>query len=136
MALSASLLTEDDASVIIVRLLPRTAVVTDPSELSDRLLSALEHAPDAFVFTGPEGNILAVNGAFLAMAQLPGVEQARGANLEDWLGQPGVDVPVLLANLRQRGTVRLFRTTVRGARGLASEVVISAVAVFGCELPA
>ena len=133
-ALSASLLTEDDTSIIIVRLLPRTAVVTDPSELSDRLLSALEQAPDAFVFTGPDGNILAVNSAFLAMAQLASADQARGANLENWLGQSGVDVPVLLANLRQRGAVRLFRTTIRGAAGLTSEVEISAVAVFGSEL--
>ncbi len=134
-ALTASLLAEEEASVIIVRLLPRAAAIPDPSELSDRLLSALEQAPDAFAFTGPDGNILAVNGAFLAMAQLPSPDQARGANLEDWLGQPGVDVPVLLANLRQRGTVRLFRTTVRGANGLATEVEISAVAIFGAELP-
>ena len=134
-ALTASLLTEDETSVVIVRLLPRTALVPDPSELSDRLLSALEQAPDAFAFTGPDGNIFAVNSAFLAMAQLPSSDQARGANLEDWLGQPGVDVPVLLANLRQRGSVRLFRTTLRGAQGLASEVEISAVAVFGAELP-
>ena len=133
--LTASLLTEEEASVVIVRLLPRTAAAPDPSELSDRLLSALEQAPDAFVFTGPEGNILAVNSAFLAMAQLPSGDQARGAGLEEWVGQPGVDVPVLLANLRQRGTVRLFRTTVRGAGGLATEVEISAVSVFGAELP-
>jgi transcriptional regulator PpsR len=133
--LSASLLTEEEASVLMVRLLPRTASVPDPSELSDRLLSALEQAPDAFVFTGPDGAVIAVNGAFLAMAQLPSADRARGVSLEEWLGQPGVDVPVLLANLRQRGTVRLFRTTIRGVNGLLTEVEISAVAVFGTELP-
>ena len=131
--LTAALLTEDDQRIVIVRLMQGATAVPDPTELRDRLLSALDQAPDAFVFTGPDGNVLAVNSAFLAMAQIPHVDGARGASLENWLGQPGVDVPVLLANLRQRGSVKLFRTTMRGMGGLATEVEISAVAVFGAE---
>ena len=131
--LAAALLTEDDQRIVIVRLVSRAHAVPDPTELRDRLLSALDQAPDAFVFTGPDGNVLAVNSAFLAMAQVPHADGARGASLETWLGQPGVDVPVLLANLKQRGTVRLFRTSVRGVGGLTTDVEISAVAVFGAE---
>jgi transcriptional regulator PpsR len=41
-----------------------------------------------------------------------------------------VDLNVLLSNLRQRGTVRLFATTMRGELGTASAVEISAVAVM------
>ena len=131
--LAAALLTEDDQRIVMVRLVSRAHAVPDPTELRDRLLSALDQAPDAFVFTGPDGNVLAVNSAFVAMAQIPHADGARGVSLETWLGQPGVDVPVLLANLKQRGTVRLFRTSVRGVGGLTTEVEISAVAVFGAE---
>ena len=46
---------------------------------------------------------------------MPGEEQARGESLERWLGRPGVDLNVLLAQLREHGSVRLFATTLRGA---------------------
>ncbi len=42
---------------------------------------------------------------------------------------PGVDLNVLIANLRQHGAVRLFATTLRGEYGTTAEVEISAVSV-------
>ena len=104
-SLSASLLIEGDSSVLLVRVMPGALAsgTTLVSEVSDRLLSALEQAPDAFVATDGEGTILAANTAFLSMTQLSLAEQAQGRALGTWLGRAGVDVDVLLANLRQRG---------------------------------
>ena len=78
---------------------------------------------------------MTANAAFLDMAQLANEEQARGELLERWLGPPGVDLEVLIANLRQHGSVRLFATTMRGEYGATTEVEISAVAVPNGERP-
>ena len=148
--LSATRLGEDDAILLMLRLGATTTLgsnlgttlgpaadpAADPSELSHRLLTALDQAPDAFAFTGPDGKVIAVNAAFVGMAQLPSAAAARGASLDDWVGMAGVDLPVLLANLRQHGSVRLFRSTVRGVGGLATDVEISAVSVDGAGTPA
>jgi len=63
------------------------------------------------------------------MAQLASEEQARNETLDRWLGRPGVDLGVLLANLRQAGSVRLFATSLRGEHGATAEVEISAVSL-------
>jgi transcriptional regulator PpsR len=98
-------------------------------------LKLLDQAPDAFVVTDPDGRVLAVNQAFLALAQLPTELQARGQLLETWLGRTGVDLSVLISNLRQRGAVRLFSTVMRGQSGGVTDVEISAVAVNGGDTP-
>lgn len=54
---------------------------------------------------------------------------------EKWLGRTGVDMNVLISNLRQSGAVRLFATTLRGEHGSTTQVEISAVSVSGGELP-
>ena len=53
--------------------------------------------------------------------------------LERWLGQTAVDLNVLIANLRQRGSVRLFASTLRGEHGVATAVEISVVSVMNSE---
>ena len=87
----------------------------------------MRSAPDALVVTDGDGRILTANAAFLELAQLGGEEQARGESLDRWLGRTGVDLGVLLPNLRQRGAVRLFATLLRGEYGATTEVEISAV---------
>jgi PAS domain-containing protein len=92
-------------------------------------LQLVAHAPDGFVIIGDDGRVLATNAAFLDMAELAAEEQARGEKLDRWVGRPGVDMDVLLANLRQRGSVRLFATTLRGEFGASLDVELSAVTV-------
>ncbi|TCZ65998.1 transcriptional regulator PpsR [Roseicella aquatilis] len=99
-------------------------------EAKSKLLKLVESVPDAFVVTGAEGRIITANAAFLDMAQLANEDQAAGEPLERWLGQPGVELEVLTASLRQRGPVRLFSTTLRGEYGATTEVEISAVSVM------
>jgi transcriptional regulator PpsR len=82
-----------------------------------------------------EGKLLMANAAFLDLVQLPGEEQARGESLDNWLGRPGVDLNVLLAQLREHGTVRLFTTTLSGDNGLTVDVELSGAALQGSEPP-
>ena len=133
----AALFRQENAALFLIRLLtiggePGTVAV---AKAKSRLLEAVESGPDGFVVTGPDGRILTANAAFLDLAQLATEEQARGESLERWLGRPGVDLNVLIANLRQHGSVRLFQTSLRGEYGSSSEIEVSAVAVPNREEP-
>jgi transcriptional regulator PpsR len=120
---------QDNQSLLLVRLAAAPGIAAGEPASRSRLLQLMENAPDGFVVTGPDGRILAANAAFLDMAQLASPDQALGESLERWLGRPGVDLNVLIANLRQRGAIRLFATTLRSEFGGSAEVEISAVAL-------
>jgi len=108
---------------------PMDSVAPSLSASKRQLLQVMESAPDALAVTDLDGRILSANRAFLDLGQLASEDQARGEVLEKWLGRTGVDFRVLLTNLRQHGSVRLFATQMRGEYGSTSEVEISAVAV-------
>ena len=93
------------------------------------ILRALEFAPDGFVVTDPEGAVISMNRAFIDLVQLPGESQAVGRSLDSWVGRSRVDFSVLIANLRQHGTIRLFATTLTGEHGAVAEVEISATSI-------
>jgi transcriptional regulator PpsR len=99
------------------------------------VMRALEDSPDGFVVTDSEGRLVSANRAFLDVVQCAAEDQVRGKSLSQWLGRPGADMGVLLANLRQHGSVRLFATTLRGELGSTTEVEISAVSVPDAEEP-
>ena len=130
-AVSASLFRQESGSLILVRLAPSRADASRqaPAGTESMLLKAVESIPDAFVVTDPEGRVLTANAAFVELTQLASPEQVLGESLDRWLGRSGVDLSVLVANLRQHGNVRLFATTLRGQYGSTSQVEISATAV-------
>lgn len=134
---SASLFRQENGTMFLVRLTAMSAADT-ASGLSPRraiMLDALEHAPDAFIVTDTGGKILTCNAAFIDMAQLTKTEQAIGRNLSDYLGRSDVDLSVLIANIQQRGAVRLFATMLHGANGSEQQVEISGVSVRSGPLP-
>ncbi len=134
-SLSISMMHEEGGDVFLLRVAGSQAPVASGSALQAALvLKALEQAPDAFVVTDVNGEILAANRSFIDMAQLSRPEQALGESLDRWLGRAGVDLNVLLANLRQRGSVRLFATTFLDENGSAIPVEISAVSVSQGDL--
>jgi transcriptional regulator PpsR len=100
------------------------------TESKEKLLKLVERVPDGFVVTDHDGNIIAANEAFLEMSQLRNEAQAQGQSLDRWLGRPGVDLGVLLNNLRQHGSVRLFSTSLRDEFGAETDVEISAGTVL------
>ena len=93
------------------------------------MLAYFETAADGLVITQFDGRVVRANPAFLEMAQLTSVEQARGELLDRWLGRAGVDFNVALANLRQNGSIKLFATSMRGEYGAIADVEVSAVAM-------
>ena len=136
LTMSVSLFRQENSTHFLIRL-ARAQGAALPAEggAKQLLLSVMESAPDAFVVTDLDGRVLTVNRAFLELAQLASEELVRGASLEKWLGRTGVDLNVLISNLRQRGAVRLFATSMRGEYGSTAEVEISAVAVTAGEQP-
>jgi transcriptional regulator PpsR len=127
---SASQFREDQSLQFLLRLCtqagPATPVVPTGNQLLARIM---EQAPDAMAVTDLDGRILTVNQAFVDLAELGNADLARGVLLDAWLGRSGVDLRVLLTNLRQHGTVRLYATQMRGELGSSAEVEISAVAI-------
>jgi transcriptional regulator PpsR len=135
---SASLFRQDQTASFLVRLSPigtselAAAAAGRPKELCP----FAQAAADGFVVTDPSGRISAANRAFLDMAQLSVERQAIGQSLDRWLGRAGVDLRVLLNSLRDKGTIRLFATTLHGELGSAINVEVSAAAVVENEAPA
>ncbi len=129
---SASLFRQENTAFFLVRLsrAHQETIAAILPKAKSKLLKVVENAPDGFVVTGQDGLITTANAAFLEMAELATEEMAVGQSLERWFGRPGVDLDVMIANLRQRGSMRLFATTLRGEFSAMSEVEISAVSVM------
>ena len=134
---SASLFRQEKTAHLLVRVASASASGKSGPESSAQsaLLQLIEAAPDAFAVTDLDGRILTANHAFVELAQLATEAQVRGQSLERWLGRTGVDLNVLITNLRQRGAVRLFSTVMRGEYGASADVEISGVAVTSGEQP-
>lgn len=134
--LSASLFRQDKSAHLLVRVGTQDGDKPSPQRSGQEMLQKLvESAPDGFVVTDLDGRILTANHAFIELAQVANEEQLRGHSLERWLGRTGVDLSVLISNLRQRGSVRLFATAMRGEYGISTDVEISAVAVTTGDQP-
>lgn len=128
--LHGALFRQDSVSNVLIRLQRAEAVRASSGTVAvgkekevDQLFAQL---PDALVVLDASGQISFVNQSFLELAELGSEELARGESLDRWLGRPGVDLGVLLANVRQHGLVRAFATTVRGELGASTDVEISA----------
>ncbi len=126
----ASLFRQDVSSMILIRIL---TVADNPApglQIAERkLLKFAESAPDGLVVTDRDAVLISANAAFAEMAQLTDPENARGEALERWLGRPGIDLNVLVSNLRQNEPIRMFATVLRGEYGATTNVEVSAVPV-------
>jgi transcriptional regulator PpsR len=138
MLATAFLFRQGNAKLLLLRLShpaqtsDQGPVLTDSRE---KMLKLIERVPDGFVVTSHDGIIIAANEAFLELAQLRGEAEAQGKGLDRWLGRPGVDLPVLLNNLREFGTVRLFATILRDEFDAEHEVEVSAGSVLNAGEP-
>ena len=135
---SASLFRQESTALFLIRLVPAAAgsAAGYVSKGGSNLAALVESTPDAIVLADPQGRIISVNPAFLDLVQLATDEQVRGEPLERWLGRPGVDLNVLLANLRQHGSVRRFNTLMRGEYGATAEIELSATSILNGKQPA
>ncbi len=125
---------QEGTLMVLVRLMPvlsagRTPDASSAPAAPDRMLDFVSMSPDAFVLADAAGSVLSANQSFAAMVQVEDAATLRGRPMEQWFGRPGVDLDVVLANLRQHGTVRLYATTLRGEGGAVLDIEASAVAI-------
>jgi transcriptional regulator PpsR len=132
---SASLFRQDNTAHYLVRLVPVESRAATAPRGESYLNKVIEGLPDCFVVAGPDRRILSTNQAFLDLAQVASETMARGELIDRWIGRAGVDVNVLMANLREHGSIRNFGTVVRGEFGSTEEVELSAVAALDGEEP-
>lgn len=129
--ISASAFRQEASTLILVRFTPtsrrREALPRQSNEA--QLTSFVQAAPDGFVLADASGRIMTANATFAELAQLADEEQATGAALDTFVGRPGVDFEVIMANLRQHGALRLFATVLNGREGGTRDVELSAVAL-------
>ena len=92
---------------------------------------ALDQAPVGFVVADRMGTILASNPEFCSMVGVASHTVLINKSLEDWLSRGGVDLGVLLTNLRQSRTLRSFATDLRSMVGVLIPVDIAAVTLNG-----
>ncbi len=135
LTVSASMFRQERASYLLVRLAEKQAEGAQSDGMGSRLLDLVEYAPDGIIVTDLAGNIHTANAAFLELAQIPSLQLAQGESLGRWLGRPGVDLNLLLDNLREHGVVRLFSTSLNGEYGSVIDVEISAVSVASGKEP-
>ena len=125
---AASMFRQEVGSLLVVRLVraqPEAAPSATPSAHAV-LLKLVQTAPDCVVVTDLEGQIISANDAFLEQVHLTAESQVRGESLGRWLGRTGVELNVLISTLRQRGSIRLFPTSLRDDHGSTTDIEISA----------
>lgn len=137
-SLSASVFRQEESAFVLLRLLPVTAVAAGAERPQDSrwqsmLTAFVQNLPDGLVFCDDSGQVLSANRAFLTLAGLSAEDQATGQPLDRWLGRTGVELGVLITNLRQRGSVGRFVTALRGEYGAEIEVEISATQLVGSD---
>lgn len=124
---SASFLRQAGEERFLLRLAVRDERASQGGDSSSVYLQeVLRSAPDGIVLTDDEGRIVAVNRSFLELAQLVAEEQVIGHPADRWLGRSGVDLNVLLSNLREKSVVKLFSSTLVPQAGSPAQVEVSA----------
>ena len=124
--MTASLFRQDRSAYLLLRLAPVTATAReDGREL--QICGVVERMPDAFVLADRTLVVRAVNAAFVELAHARSAEQVTGAKLGTWLGRPGIDLDLIVVQLRDHGSVRNVATIMRGNDGAQEEVEVSAV---------
>lgn len=129
--ISASLFRQRSGALFLVRISapPESKQQVDVSRAQQSVAKIAEAMPDGFVVADRDLNIVLANEAFLEMAQLASSQQAQNFSLGHFVGRPGIDLNVLVANLREHGSVRNFETILNTLHGYSEEVEISAVTV-------
>ncbi|PCD04705.1 transcriptional regulator PpsR [Sphingomonas spermidinifaciens] len=117
------------APLLLVRI--ADAAPADRHRHDGTLSDVVERMPDAFVLIDRNLEILTANAAFVDLAEAPSAERVVGARLGHWLGRPGIDLELMVAQLREHGQVRNVATILRGSAGGEEAIEVSAVLAPG-----
>lgn len=124
--ISARLFRQARKALFIVRI-DAAGGATGGKPMDATLGEVIERMPDAFVLVGGDLNVLSANAAFLEMTQMPSMDRVVGARLDTWLGRPGIDVDLIIAQLREHGSVRNVASILRGAAGSKDSIELAGV---------
>lgn len=123
---SARLFRQGRAALLLVRIVAETPAPVLASHAA-AIGDVIEHMPDAFVLTDAALTILVANAAFVELAGAASAERVIGAPLGTWLGRPGIDLDLILAQIREHHAVRNVATILRVQDGAQEEIELSGV---------
>jgi len=95
------------------------------------LVSMMDQLPEGVVIVNADGKITQANPAFLDMIRVVDLDRVEDKGLDNWLGGSSVDLQVLMANLREHGTVRRFSSAIRDELGGSENVDVTATRIDG-----
>ncbi len=124
--LSARLFRQASRPLLIIRLEPTVVAATGP-QINTTLGEVIERMPDAFVLVDRDLKVLTANAAFLEMTEMASIDRAVGVRLDSWIGRQGIDLDLIVGQLRDHGSVRNVATIMRGGAGAREEIEISGV---------
>lgn len=99
------------------------------------MVSMVGHLPEGVVIVNADGKITQANPAFLDMIRVVNLDRVEDKGLDNWLGGSSVDLQVLMANLREHGTVRRFSSVIRDELGGSETVEVSAAKIESADGP-
>lgn len=134
--LSVSLFRQADSAFLLLRVTPRAEEpAVEVTRGNSAFLDVIERLPEGFVVINGEREILSANVAFLDLVQVASAAQLKGRTLDGWFERASVDLNLLLASLREHGSVRRFPTILRGELGSLEQVEITGVSVPSDKTP-
>jgi transcriptional regulator PpsR len=134
--LSAFLFRQAGSALMLLRFSARSGVEASAGSVrSSRMMAALEAMPDGFVVAGEDRRILHATIAFCELVQQASENQVIGEPLDRWVGRTGVDVNIMVANLREHGSIKNFATIIRGDYGAPHEGLVTAVSALDGKVP-
>jgi transcriptional regulator PpsR len=122
---SATAFRQDRQALFLVRAAVEGAAQTAESPT---LRDLVDYLPDAIVLTDARRTIVSANTAFVDMTEEVSAARLTGADLGDYIGRVGIDLDVIVEQVRQHGSARNVATILRSRSGLTDEVEVSAVA--------
>ncbi len=125
--ISARLFRQSRAPLLLVRVATGEGAVSEHHRYDAQLGEVVERMPDAFVLVDRDLTILTANAAFVELAEMPSIERVTGGKLGGWLGRPGIDLELIIGQLRDHGSVRNVATILRGSAGAQEEIEVSGV---------
>ena len=128
--LAASVFRQDQASYFLIRI--GGGAMRD-TRGDGQMLDILARMPDAFVLTDALLNVIEANAAFIDLTHMASVERVRGTPLAAYIGRAGIDLDLIVSQVREHGAARNMATIVRAADGAQEEVEVSAVSAPGAD---
>ncbi|MEM7213614.1 MAG: transcriptional regulator PpsR [Pseudomonadota bacterium] len=131
---SLSIFRAANSTMVLCSISLSDRLTSSDSGVEDLLLGIVARIPDAMVLTDSEGKICWCNDAFLGMSEIALAPQAEGESLARFLGRPGVDLDIIIANAQEHGRLRAFSSLLTGAFGSETRVEVSVAALADPQL--